>query len=903
MSYSGILEFKGNWRNYQARVLKNAEKYMADGKVHIVAAPGSGKTTLGIELIRRMGQPALILAPSITIREQWVARISEAFLCEGICAGDYLSQDLRNPKRITVATYQALHSAMTRYCGKMKESGPDTEDGQNAEAGQNAETGVMQEDVDFSDFDLVSCMKEAGIGVLCLDECHHLRSEWWKALEEFKKASGTLRMIALTATPPYDSTPAMWTRYMEMCGEIDEEITIPELVKEGSLCPHQDFVYFNYPTKEEEAEVTRFAERSKAMVARLMADEEFEKYIRTHKSLTGIISDDELLEQPSALAALLIYLQEKKIPFPARLGRLLGAEKLPGMSTEWMERLLQGFCYDNAKAYSCPEGYREKLITALKAEGLIEKKKVCLTASDAVERMLLQSKGKSESIRKIVAEEYQTLGAGLRLLVLTDYIRKEYEKTVGMPQEELHALGVLPFFELLRRDAAAENTGLRLGILCGTVVVIPAEAREALEQAVAGSGKVTFSSFGALAESDYLRVTAVGDAHFLTAAVTGLFTSGYMQVLIGTKSLLGEGWDSPCVNSLILASFVGSFMLSNQMRGRAIRVFKEQPGKTSNIWHLVCLNPWSKAQAESDDISEDYTLLERRMEHFLGLHYEEDTIESGMSRLSIIAPPFDREHVEQMNEKTLTLAKQRDSLKERWHRALSCYRKMSVVEETEVVEQAVTETVFRSVLRKAVFAAIGAVLLFAVAAIFAPHGAFGGILRVAAAVLFVVMLIKLPTLSKLANPYKRLKAFGDGIKDALVKQGMLEEKRCRVVAETSVSGKNTVYLASESGRDKTLFAQSIKEFFGVVDNQRYLLVKEQNRKGADGFYCVPECFGRKKEDAECFAECMRPYIGTYELVYTRNEKGRGLLLEGRMRALANRQERCESHKKVKGALE
>ena len=25
-----------------------------------------------------------------------------------------------------------------------------------------------------------------------------------------------------------------------MCGEIDEEITVPELVKEGSLCPHQD---------------------------------------------------------------------------------------------------------------------------------------------------------------------------------------------------------------------------------------------------------------------------------------------------------------------------------------------------------------------------------------------------------------------------------------------------------------------------------------------------------------------------------------------------------------------------------------------------------------------------------------------------------------------------------------
>mgnify|MGYP004664130525 CR=1 FL=1 len=38
-------------------------------------------------------------------------------------------------------------------------------------------------------------------------------------------------------------------------------------------------------------------------------------------------------------------------------------------------------------------------------------------------------------------------------------------------------------------------------------------------------------------------------------------------------------------------------------------------------------------------------------------------------------------------------------------------------------------------------------------------------------------------------------------------------------------------------------------------------------------------------------------------VYTRNEKGRELLLEGGMKALANREERYISHKKVKGALE
>ena len=195
MDYSRILRFKGTWRKYQARVLENAGRYLSDGKIHIVAAPGSGKTTLGIELIGRLGAPALVLTPSITIREQWIDRIASGFLCEGLKPEDYLSQDLKDPRAITVVTYQALHSAMNRYSGLLKE-------------GEESDEEIKGENVDYSQFDLIQTMKENHIGTLCLDECHHLRSEWWKALEEFKGRLGEVKLIALTATPPYDSTPA-----------------------------------------------------------------------------------------------------------------------------------------------------------------------------------------------------------------------------------------------------------------------------------------------------------------------------------------------------------------------------------------------------------------------------------------------------------------------------------------------------------------------------------------------------------------------------------------------------------------------------------------------------------------------------------------------------------------------
>ena len=78
----------------------------------------------------------------------------------------------------------------------------------------------------------------------------------------------------------------------------------------------------------------------------------------------------------------------------------------------------------------------------------------------------------------------------------------------------------------------------------------------------------------------------------VVAAITELFQQGIIKILVGTKSLLGEGWDAPAMNTLILASYVGSFVSSNQMRGRAIRIDPNTSEKTGNIWHLACIDPY-----------------------------------------------------------------------------------------------------------------------------------------------------------------------------------------------------------------------------------------------------------------------------------------------------------------------
>ena len=93
-----------------------------------------------------------------------------------------------------------------------------------------------------------------------------------------------------------------------MCGEIDQEITVPELVKEDTLCPHQDFVYMCSPTAEEAERLKRFEETKWDYIHHLIVDPYFQTFVAGSKVLKGDISSDLLLEDPKYLSAILIYM-------------------------------------------------------------------------------------------------------------------------------------------------------------------------------------------------------------------------------------------------------------------------------------------------------------------------------------------------------------------------------------------------------------------------------------------------------------------------------------------------------------------------------------------------------------------------------------------------------------------
>ena len=857
--------FRGTFRSYQQEVLNGADAYLADGRIHVVAAPGSGKTVLGLELIRRTQKPTLILSPTVTVRRQWGERFRELFLPEGETLDEYFSETLEGTGPVCSITYQALHMA----------SKPD---GDGLPRWQKA-------------------VKDRKIGTICLDEAHHLRSEWQRSLEALLAFLGEdVTVIALTATPPYDSSAAEWERYVRVCGAIDAEIFVPELVAQKTLCPHQDYIYFNYPSADESEMLAQYAARAEAAAARIRGEG-----ILT-EDLGAVFGEDpeqrreQLLEDADELAALLALSEALGGEVKKEWVRLLfPSGRLRPCGEEEAERALR-FTMTREDLFG--EERCARLRAILNEYGLIEGGKLFLSASPALQKKMLSSLGKLESIPKIVEDEIKGCGRGLRMLILTDHIRGNLLSLVGS-NEPLNVMGAVPVFEAVRRVCPYET---RLALLTGTLILIPnAILGELLALSEAHGFRCAVKPLG---ESWYSVLEPSGGSRDGVILLTEAFEKGLLHVLVGTKALLGEGWDSPCVNTLVLASFVGSFISSNQMRGRAIRIDKSEPEKAANIWHLVTVLPPERRLSflsdteEESALNEDYALLRRRFDCFMAPSFDGDRIESGLERMDVVKPPFTPARVEKINEEMLARAADRRGMAASWEKALMKRPKGRVREsvraEKEIRPRLYTTSASGSAALHAVLlGAMGTLCLTSppTAALFALVPLMG----VSAAGLVGDLRRALGSVT----PEKTLTRLGSALLETLRETAAITSPEAVLRTEGCGAGVECA-LEGASVREKNLFAEALGELLSPLDNPRYLFIRKLPVLGfqidmPSQSYACPSLLGTKKETAELLKKHLEKGGDRFELVYTRSEEGRKKLLEcrraaneGRMRAKVTR---------------
>jgi superfamily II DNA or RNA helicase len=889
------IKFKYDWRRYQKRVLDELEGHLDDNHLHIIAPPGSGKTVLGLEVALRLNNPTLIFAPTVAIRNQWIQRFCELFL-QVKEKPDWISRDIKNPEFLTVVTYQALHAASTNTV-----IDEESEISENEEETENGENGKPVKIIDTKE--IVKKLKAIGVKTIVVDEAHHLKNEWWKSLNSVKYAIKPT-IVGLTATPPYDVSYIEWQRYIDLNGPVDTEISVPELVVENDLCPHQDYIYLSEPTAEEQHLIKE--QRAKAIHA-------FEE-VKKDDILINAIMNHPIYQFPAKniewiynnlewYSSVLIFLNAVgKIITETHL-EIIGDKKfkVPQLNYEWIEILLSFYLFNADDNFTAYEEHKEKLINKLKRNGLLERKTISFRNNHRVNKFLSTSLSKLMSIDEIVDSEHNTLGNELRMVILTDYIRKEFLTSESHNNLELNKIGVLPIFEQLRRT---NDRKMKIGVLSGSLILIPVTALSSLTKA-AKKLKIEDISYSTLAyDNQYLIINSNEKLkHDIVQLITTIFEQGEIEVLIGTKSLLGEGWDAPSINSLILASFVGSYVLSNQMRGRAIRSDRNNPNKTGNIWHLVCVDQTNQ------DGGDDLQLLKRRFRSFVGVNNSEEiSIENGINRLNL-PEHYSKPEIENFTKRTIQVASQREKLKKKWNDAL--LNGVALTEEIKVPfpedkDYKGIKTLYYNKTIANLLAALGSGLLGFSQGIIETIGRsarnihsredFFRFLIVIGAVGVIFFGRQFYKTFKIFIKYrdisKDIQQIGEALLESLVKMGAIQTDYSKLFVKSSVDNFGAIYCHLDGGTtfEKSTFIKSLQEILASINNPRYLIIRKSmflKVISQKDYHSVPELIGQNKKSAEYFERQWNRFVGTCELVYTKTIEGRKILLKSRINSLSS----------------
>lgn len=869
------LAFRYSWRPYQERVLAAIDNYLDDKRLHIVAAPGAGKTTLGLEVFRRLAKPTLVLSPTRVIRDQWIARLADFCDLPDVENFEWVSKRLDSPKILTSITYQALH---------VKLATNDTESSED----ESEEEIVPLTSVDLEL--LVNTIRAQQIGVIILDEAHHLRAEWWSALDKLISELPDLTLVSLTATPPYDAVNSEWIKYEQLCGPIDEEISVPELVKAGTLCAHQDYIWA-VPVKDtEEKQIEKFDQQVTDFCHSMFVDDRFSKIVSSHPWLIEDAQQD-IFECPQIIISVLTFLKAKSIPIPERIFSTLDLryEDIPELGRHWWQILIESVLFSNTFTQDkADKDFIEQLKKQLKSSELLKNKELSLERSRRLVKSLSLSRSKIDAIIAIHQMEISQRQDELRQVVMTDYIRDE-ELGTELKTGDIN-LGAWPVFsQLLQQSPIPES----IALLTGRLSIIHISLIDDVSEWTL-TDKINLQVVKGL---DNYRKTS-GPLNLLTSIFTKLLIAGKIRVLVGTRALLGEGWDAPVINSLVLASAVGSFMLTNQMRGRAIRIDKVNPNKTSSIWHLVAMNTRFESGLS------DYFDLRKRFETFVGLSEKEKTIESGFSRMNTLnirnwTDARNRESIINTNNQLMkNRFMNRNNLTTRWQDALTLDASARILPSinTPIVDRVRhfhIKNTFKYLLMQLVTIAV-VVYSFIVQT---KVGDLSVMLLLFAIGATLVLLYKLPRTIAIIRTLiwhlpidGSIKQIGVALSESLCRMGLIKTsiRRMKVVVNPADDGTFYVALAGGTFYESSLFADCMGEILGPVDSPRYLVLRRGDLYGMprDDYHAVPLKIAVKKEYAHIFYEAWCRYVGPTELIYTRNEEGRQRLIKAKMQSFS-----------------
>ena len=497
----------------------------------------------------------------------------------------------------------------------------------------------------------------AGVATIVLDECHHLKAHWaivvHYLVRRLKRAGLSPTLIGLTATEPSGEDRSA-RRYRALLGDVDAEVPVPAVIRAGHLAPCRQLAWFTLPSTEETTFLATAGEELHHRVGELLLSPDGIDYLLEvvappisstapgggsgsgplpriagaddhHVSATAKPpEEDELVRRivagfdadpllaASAAALLRRIGSYRGTALSTRVVPLLPELDLLDLDDEL--RLLGRYAHDRLLA--APERRRdwESTRELLRGFGLYLTDSGIRAGRSPVDTITAASRAKDTAVVDILRHELDSIGERLRAVVVTDVAEH------SAPHRALDVLG------------PASRPGPAGGaVRCMSTLLSDADLRS-LHPVLLTSSRLSLASgdtslLDRLRRSTGLALPATDDGWMLSVtgqgvgsaglvlAVSELVAAGEVRLVVGTRGLLGEGWDCPAVNTLIDLTAATTSASTQQLRGRTMRLDPGWADKVAHNWSVICLLPSHPRLRSNPDLNR----LRRKAEHLWSL--------------------------------------------------------------------------------------------------------------------------------------------------------------------------------------------------------------------------------------------------------------------------------------------
>ena len=872
-----LVKFPIKFRKYQNEIIKTFDdlRKKGDNRFHFVAPPGSGKTIVGLELIRRIGKKAVIFSPNSAIQIQWIQKLHDMTDQMQISA---------NPKDLTdilSLTYQSI-TVKDRDTGELHENAKKIID-------------------DLKDYHTI-----------ILDECHHLVAFWAEIINSL--ISDESIIIGLTATPPLDKSQREINAYLEIVNDVDYQIPLPAVIKEGNLAPFQDLIYISEPTDNElellnqnDKKFKELLNKFKGFQAPLISiqhwiEDRIENY---YDKKNKLIPFDELLKKnPDICIAFTRFCFKERGYIPLSVYIIDEMEEEPTIDDLMI--VLEDYALNYLIKNEDTKIFYDELKNSLNEIGFnLTRNGIRQTKSDSV-NVLGLSENKMIAMKEIIKQEMINLQEDLRCLVLTDYEKGKY----------LDGTSAISVMEYLTSDSETDKADPIL--VTGSTVLVDDDllphflkyANDFFKQ------KNLNVDIEYEKKEGFYEVYGVGgdwNTKTYVLMITQMLELGLTRCLIGTRALLGEGWDSVKLNTLIDLTLVSTFVSVNQIRGRTLRKDTDNPIKVANNWDIVII---AKGIERG---SYDFERVSKKHSQYYGLS-DDNVIEKGIGHLHPLLTNINLSllsaHKDDLNKYMFSKSMDRYSVYEKWKvgKPYKSYELLSLdfVPQKENIRYQIPQAKkkeiddIRFIIKKRKKQSVLVPIFASVASLIGLY-----IMNVTF-IINISLLVSINALSFFLLYFYRVRSYLSKRKAKLEENNTLNDviivfshvifdslKEMKIIEENinendikctkRDDGSYRVFL--NNSQKSEIFAQSLSELLSPIQNQKYLIERKEIRtdniikrvirnkitQTVLNYHPVPSILGKNRESAEIFKKYWNEYISDGELIYSRSKDGKDII--------------------------